>query len=84
VAEAAGAQGKFWEMHDLLCEHREILDDAHLNRHAQGLGLDLAPFDREIREHVYLEKVREDFTSGVESGVSETSAVFSNALRYRG
>ena len=84
AAEAAGAQGRFWEMHDLLCERSPNLDDVHLNRYAQELGLDIERFEREIREHTYLGKVREDFESGVASGVTQTPSFFINGVRYRG
>jgi protein-disulfide isomerase len=84
AAEAAGAQGYFWEMHDLLCERSPALDDVHLNSYAQELGLDVERFERERREHTYLGKVREDVTSGVESGVTRTPTFFINGVRYGG
>lgn len=84
AAEAAGAQGRFWEMHDWLCEHSLTIRDSHLKDYAQELGLDVERFERERREHTYLEKVREDFKSGVASGVTRTPAFFINGLRYRG
>ena len=70
AAEAAGVQGRFWEMHDLLCERSPALDDVHLKRYAQELGLNLERFEREMRERVHLGRVREDFASGVASGVN--------------
>jgi protein-disulfide isomerase len=84
AAEAAGAQGRFWEMHDLLCEHSPALDPAHLERYAQELGLDVERFAHEMSAHTYLEKVREDMTSGVESGVTRTPTFFINGVQYRG
>jgi len=66
AAEAAGAQGRFWEMHDLLCERSPALGDVHLNSYARELGLDLERFGRELREHTHAGKVREDLTSGVD------------------
>jgi protein-disulfide isomerase len=84
AAEAAGAQGRFWEMHDLLCERSPALDAVHLERYAQELGLDVERFAREMRAHVYLEKAREDMTSGVESGVTRTPTFFINGVQYRG
>ena len=84
AAEAAGAQGRFWEMHDLLCEHSPALGTVHLKRYAQRLGLDVGRFERERREHTYLEKVREDMASGVASGVTGTPTFFINGVRYRG
>lgn len=84
AAEAAGAQGRFWEMHDLLCEHSPALGEVHLNRYARELGLDLERFERGMREHIYMEKVLEDFKSGVASGVTGTPAFFINGVRYKG
>lgn len=84
AAEAAGAQGRFWEMHDLLCERSPALGDVQLNGYARELGLDLERFGREMREHTHAGKVREDFTSGVRSGVSGPPAFFINGVRYTG
>jgi protein-disulfide isomerase len=82
VAEAAGAQGKFWKMHDLLYERQATLDDAHLQRFAEELALDVERFDREMNEHLYEVRVREDFMSGVRSGVNGTPSFFINGVRY--
>jgi protein-disulfide isomerase len=84
VAEAAGAQGKFWEMHDLLYERQATLDDAHLQRFAEELGLDIERFDREMNERHYEARVHEDFMSGVRSGVNGTPSFFINGVRYDG
>ena len=84
AAEAVGAQGKFWEMHDLLCERSPVVDTIHLELYAQELGLDVGRFAREMRVHAYLEKVREDMTSGVESGVTRTPTFFVNGVQYKG
>jgi protein-disulfide isomerase len=82
AAEAAGAQKHFWEMHDTLFEHQYALDDRHLGEYASTIGLDLAPFDRELSAHVYGPRVREDFMSGVRSGVNGTPTFFINGVRY--
>jgi protein-disulfide isomerase len=84
AAEAAAAQGRFWEMHDLLCEHSPNTGDADLIGYAQELGLDVERFERERREHTYIEKLREDFESGIASGVTRAPAFFINGVRYRG
>ncbi len=84
AAEAAGTQGKFWEMYDLLCEHSAALDNVHLNHYAQALGLDLERFERELREHAYLARVQEDFASGIASGVIRTPTFFINGVQYSG
>jgi protein-disulfide isomerase len=83
AAEAAGAQGRFWEMHDWLCEHSVTIRDPHLKDYAQELGLDVERFERERREHTHIEKVREDFTSGIASGVTRTPTFFINGVRHR-
>lgn len=82
AAEAAGAQGRFWEMHDWLCEHSPTIRDAQLKAYAQELGLDVERFERERRQHTYIDKVREDFESGVASGVTLTPTFFINGVRY--
>ena len=84
AAEAASAQGKFWEMHYRLFEYRGPLDRAALIRCAKGLGLDMARFERELDEHVYADRVREDFLSGVRSGANGTPALYVNGQRYDG
>ena len=84
AAEAASAQGRFWEMHDHLYEHQQQLRGEHLHAHAQALGLDLKRFDQELADNVYAPRVREDFMSGVRSGVNGTPTFFINGLRYDG
>ena len=84
AAEAAGAQGKFWEMQDYLLEHQGALDEAHLLQYATELDLDVERFERELKEHLYADKVRQDFHSGVESGVNGTPTFFINGVRYDG
>lgn len=84
AAECAGAQGRFWEMHDLMYENQEMLDPPHLVAFAEQLRLDTVRFVRDLRDHVYHDRVRQDFTSGVRSGVNGTPAFFINGLRYDG
>ena len=84
AAEAAAAQGKFWQMHDMLYEHQQTLEDADLRNFAEQLGLDVARFDRDMAEHRYEDRVREDFMSGVRSGVNGTPTFFINGVRYDG
>jgi len=82
AAEAAAGQGKFWEMHDSLFEHQRALDDAHLVHYAVALNLDKERFEREMTEHVHTNRVREDFLSGVRSGVNGTPTFFINGVRH--
>jgi protein-disulfide isomerase len=84
AAEAAGAQGSFWEMHDMLFEHQQALDEPDLVRYAAVLGLDGGRFIRELAAHVYAPEVRDDFRSGVRSGVNGTPTFFINGVRYDG
>lgn len=84
AAEAAGAQGKFWEMQDSLLEHQEALDISHILEYAAQLDLDLEQFKRDLEDHTYAERVREDFQSGVRSGVNGTPSFFINGTRYDG
>jgi len=78
AAEAAGAQGKFWEMHDMLYEHQTALDGPHLLTYAAALNLDVERFADELTRRVYADRVREDFMSGVRSGVNGTPTFFIN------
>jgi protein-disulfide isomerase len=84
AAEAAGAQGKFWEMHDLLYENQDALEDEDLVRYARALHLDVPRFVKEMEAGTYLERVREDFRSGVRSGVNGTPSFFINGARHDG
>lgn len=82
AAEAAGAQGKFWAMHRLLLEHTRHLDDATIALCAATLELDMSRFLCELKEGVYAEKVREDFQSGLRSGVNSTPTFYINGVRH--
>jgi protein-disulfide isomerase len=84
AAESAGAQDRFWEMHDLLYENQQMLDPRHLVGFAEQLHLDTVRFARELQRHVHHDRVREDFTSGVRSGVNGTPTFFINGLRHDG
>jgi protein-disulfide isomerase len=84
AAEAAGAQGKFWEMHDMLFEHQNALEPEDLVTYADALGLDSVRFLRELQAGTYEKRVREDFRSGVRSGVNGTPTFFVNGYRYDG
>jgi protein-disulfide isomerase len=82
AAEAAAAQGKFWEMHDLLYENQRRLRDEDLHTYAERLGLDVELFDKEMADHAHAERVREDFMSGVRSGVNGTPTFYINGVRH--
>ena len=82
AAEAAAAQGRFWEMHDLLYENQQRLRDEDLRGYAEQLGLDVERFDKELTEHVHAARVHEDFMSGVRSGVNGTPTFYINGVRH--
>ena len=84
AAEAAGAQGLFWQMHDYLFTHQYALEDPDLVEHAAAVGCDVDRFVREMTENRYAPRVREDFLSGIRSGVNGTPSLFINGLRYDG
>jgi protein-disulfide isomerase len=82
AAEAAGVQGKFWAMHDYLYEHQSHLDDAALLRYAEEIDLDVERFARDLKDHKFAARVKEDFQSGIRSGVNGTPTFFINGLRH--
>ena len=84
AAEFAGAQGKFWEMHDLLFENQERLSEPLYLRLAEELGLPPEALRQALEEGIYEARVRADFSSGVRSGVNGTPTFFINGERHEG
>ena len=84
AAEAAGAQGHFWAMHDMLFEHQDALDAEDLLAYAEAIGLDVPRFVRELADGTHRPRVREDFLSGVRSGVNGTPTFYVNGVRHEG
>jgi protein-disulfide isomerase len=84
AAEAAGAERRFWPMHDWLFEHQDELDAATILAGAEALGLDDEAIAEAIRGRRYLDKVRSDFVGGVHSGVNGTPTFFINGVRHDG
>ena len=82
AAEASAAQGRFWEMHDLLYENQTQLRDQDLHAYAEQLGIDVERFDKDLAEHVHAPRVHEDFMSGVRSGVNGTPSFYVNGARH--
>ena len=80
AAEAAGLQGRFWEMHKMLFAHQSALGNGHLVEYARDLGLDTIRFLRDMAGHVCTERVRSDLASGAESGVQNTPTFFVNGV----
>jgi protein-disulfide isomerase len=84
IAEAAGAHGKYWEMHDLLYQNQQALDDKDLAKYAHLVGLPATEVKRALEQQGYMEHLREDFLSGVRSGVNGTPTFFINGIRHDG
>jgi protein-disulfide isomerase len=83
-AEAAAAQGQFWEMHDALFENQEALEDDNLVSYAEQLGLDIPRFAADLEQQKYRTRVSEDFRAGIRSGVNGTPTFFINGHRHNG
>ncbi len=77
AAEAAGVQGRFFEMVDSLYADRGRIDDPHLWERAKSLGLDLERFEADRRSERLAARIRRDFESGIRAGVTGTPAIFS-------
>jgi protein-disulfide isomerase len=78
AAESAGGQGKFWPMHDLLFENQPHLRLPQLRDYAERLELDLPRFMAEMKDHVYLQRIRDHIQGGRESGVRATPTFYVN------
>ncbi|HEX6752201.1 MAG TPA: DsbA family protein [Solirubrobacterales bacterium] len=82
AAEAAGLQGRFFEMVDALYADRGHVDDPHLWQRAERLGLDLDRFEADRRSEAVAARVRRDFESGIRAGVTGTPAIFEQRIRH--
>ena len=82
VAEFAGAQGKFWEMHDLLFENQTRLGDALFAELARKLKLSTSAMEQALEQNTFEARVRADFSGGVRSGVNGTPTFFINGHRH--
>jgi len=78
AAESADAQGRFWEMHDLLFENQQALNDDDLGEYATQLGLDARRLITEVRSHAHAARIKKDFLSGEQNGVNGTPTFFVN------
>jgi len=81
AAEAAGLQNKYWEMHDLLYEHQDELDENNLIYFAETLNLDMKQFQNDLHSQDIISKIESDFESGIRSGVNATPTFFINDQR---
>ncbi len=85
AAEAAAAQGKFWQMHDHLFAHQKALEDRDLMRYAKRVGLDNERFTRELGENVFLPKVQSAYEQSLfDEHVTGTPTIYLNETRYTG
>jgi protein-disulfide isomerase len=84
AAEAAGALGKFWPMHDLLFENQRALSRTDITGYAVQIGIPADVFLAELHKHALLQRVRADFESGLDSGVHGTPTFFINGRRHGG
>jgi protein-disulfide isomerase len=84
AAEAAGIQGRFWEMHDSLLTDQGHHDDPHLWRRVRELGLDLDRFEADRRSDAVAERVERDFRSGIRAGVVATPTQFVDEIAFPG
>lgn len=78
AAEAAGAQGRFWPMYELLFANPHHLKEKHLHGYALQAGLDMPRFENEMKDHVYLQRVQEHLAGGQRLGVRGTPAFYVN------
>jgi protein-disulfide isomerase len=84
AAEAAAAQGAFWQMHDRLFERQFALEDHNLSEYATELGLDADRITDALQAGTYRARVKDDVLSGLKSGVNGTPTFFINGERYDG
>src|SRR6266700_44206 len=85
AAEAAAAQGKFWQMHDELFTHQKALEDRELIRYAKRVGLDIEKFTRDLAENVFLPKVQSAYEQSLfDEHVTGTPTIYLNEIRYTG
>ena len=84
AVEAAGAQGRFWEMHDRLFAYQDRLEPDDLVEHAEAIGLDVDRFQRELLEGVHTRRVLDDVVAAEASGVTGTPTFFIGGRQHAG
>jgi len=85
AAEAAGAQGKFWQMHDELFTHQRFLEDQHLARYARRIGLDLERFSSDLMADAFLKQLELAYQNALfDEHITGTPTLYINDLRYTG
>lgn len=84
AAEAAGAQRKFWEMHDLLFENQDAVAEGNFSRLAIRLELEIYRFESDLSSSRFAARVEQDYQGGQRGGVKKTPTLFINEVRYTG
>jgi protein-disulfide isomerase len=84
AAEAAAAQGQFWQMHDSLFDHYKELRNGYLVEYANQLGLDVPQFLQHLTQQTHLGRINANIDSGHRSGVMVAPSLFINGVRYTG
>jgi protein-disulfide isomerase len=84
TVEAAACRDRFWQMHDWLFEHQEEFNPGYVPVAAEQLGLPPDAIDREVNEHLYLDRIQRDFAGGIRSGVNGTPTFYVNDVRHDG
>jgi Protein-disulfide isomerase len=85
AAEAAGAQGKFWEMHDELFTHQTSLEDRDLSRYARRIGIDLDRFTHDMTANTFLKQIEANYERSLfDEHVTGTPTIYLNEIRYTG
>ncbi|MDF5719492.1 MAG: DsbA family protein [Rhizonema sp. PD37] len=82
AAEAAAAQGQFWQMHEMLFIHQQELENGYLVEYANRLGLDISRFLQDLSRGTYVDHINMDIEGGLQSGVEAAPALFINGIRY--
>ena len=82
AAESAGAQGKFWEIHDRMFENQGSSSQRELTKHAAAAGLDPRQFRKDMQGHVHLARVLTVRRGGIRSGLVEVPTFFVNSLQH--
>jgi protein-disulfide isomerase len=84
AAQAAAAQGQFWQMHNMLFTHQQELGSGYLVEYASHLGLDISQFLQDLSKQVHVARINQDIESGLHSGVTVAPALFINGIQYTG
>lgn len=84
AAETAAELGKFWEMHNILYENQQYLEDENLIEYAKEIGLSVSQFEKDFGNNLSYDKVKRDYESGVKNGVEGTPTFFVNGRIFTG